>query len=102
MLLVQIQSSPVNLNILKATVVKAKKIKASRLKNHGFSKQSFLINYNFKINNNLEKDTSIQVHNRCVNSGRARSVFRNFKMSRIELRRKSFFYKFPGFSKYFW
>ena len=43
-----------------------------------------------------------RVHNRCIRSGRSNSVYRKFKISRIELRELARNGSIPGYTKKSW
>ena len=43
-----------------------------------------------------------KIHNRCLVTGRAKSVYRKFKISRIELRELALKGSIPGYSKKSW
>jgi small subunit ribosomal protein S14 len=57
--------------------------------------------YAFNSLSSLAKDSSpVRVKNRCVLTGRARAVSRDYKISRIQFRELVSFLQLPGFFKY--
>ncbi len=75
--------------IISNFILKNKKIK-NYLKYHFF----------FKYRNVLH--SRVKANNRCVFSGRAHSVYRFAKISRLFLRENSFINKIPGLQKSYW
>lgn len=52
---------------------------------------------------NLSNNSSVtRIKNRCIITGRSRSIYRLFKMSRIQLRKLASEGALPGLSKYSW
>lgn len=53
--------------------------------------------------NKLPKDSSsVRIHNRCIITGRSRSIYRDFKISRIILRNYAHNGSLPGITKSSW
>jgi small subunit ribosomal protein S14 len=53
--------------------------------------------------NKLPKDSSsVRIHNRCIITGRSRSIYRDFKVSRIILRNYAHNGLLPGITKSSW
>ena len=52
---------------------------------------------------NIKNTSSLtRIKNRCILTGRARSVYRFFKLSRLQLRKWASYGNLPGVSKYSW
>ena len=49
-----------------------------------------------------KRGSRTKIHNRCIRSGRSNSVYRKFKISRIELRELSRNGSIPGYTKKSW
>ena len=56
----------------------------------------------FRMAGLSRNSTLSRIRNLCVRTGRARAVFKKFKISRIELRRLASFGLIPGMSKASW
>lgn len=56
----------------------------------------------FKLQNLPRNSAANRVKNRCTVTGRARSVYRLFKLSRLEFRRKALQGLIPGLKKASW
>jgi ribosomal protein S14 len=65
------------------------------------SKKNFLKLF-LTIKNNLIKISKVQIKNKCVLTGRNRSVNKKFSISRIEMRNLMKFGVIPGFKKAVW
>ena len=55
-----------------------------------------------KFNNLTNKSSSTRIKNICIITGRSRSVYRFFKLSRIQIRKLASKGLLPGLSKYSW
>jgi small subunit ribosomal protein S14 len=56
-----------------------------------------------KLNNkNIKYFSYVKIRNRCVFTGRARSVYKFFSLTRMQLRTKASFGYFKGFKKASW
>ena len=55
-----------------------------------------------RIKNNLIRISKVQIKNKCVLTGRNRSVNKNFSVSRIEMRNLIKFGVIPGYKKAVW
>ncbi len=57
---------------------------------------------NIIFNKKQRKSSKVKIKNRCVLSGRSRSVYRFSKMSRVFLRDNDYIGKIPGLTKSYW
>jgi len=65
---------------------------------------SFPLRYLFFLKlNSLKKNTSIvKVRNRCVITGRGRSVYKLFRMSRLQIKELAYYNVIPGLKQSTW
>ena len=71
-----------------------------------YTSKSISVEARIKIQEMLEKlprdSSKTRLHNRCLLTGRPRSVYRHFGLSRIKMRELALFGKLPGVSKASW
>lgn len=58
--------------------------------------------YKLKLTKLNKNSYSSKIHNFCIITGRSKSVFKNFKLSRITFRKKASFNKIIGINKLSW
>ena len=59
-------------------------------------------NYSSKFHNKLWQKSKTKIKNRCILSGRSRSIYRFAKISRLFLRDNQFMGYLPGLKKSYW
>ena len=55
-----------------------------------------------KFNKKMWKNSKTQINNRCVLSGRARSIYKFARLSRLFLRENEYINLLPGLQKSYW
>ena len=58
--------------------------------------------FSSKVNKKMWKNSKTQINNRCVLSGRSRSIYRFARISRLFLRENEYISSLPGLQKSYW
>lgn len=83
--------------LFKKNELKRTSIKISNRLNAKLKISNFIKLFDISVNTSLNR-----IKNRCFITGRSKSIYKKFKVSRIKLREMIVNSNYPGFTKYSW